>query len=85
MDNIENTVQTEVATQEQTVNDVKTYTEDEVLALIQSEADKRVNQALKTQQIIEDNQNKKDLEEVPDTIKESIKLAFFNSLSLLIL
>lgn len=28
----------------------KTYTEEEVLALIQSEADKRVNQALKTQQ-----------------------------------
>lgn len=47
-----NTVQTEeVATQETTqTNDVKTYTQDEVLALIQSEADKRVNQALKTQQ-----------------------------------
>ena len=50
MDNVENTVQNEVATQEQPANDVKTYTEDEVLALIQSEADKRVNQALKTQQ-----------------------------------
>lgn len=32
------------------VAEVKTYTQDEVLALIQSEADKRVNQALKTQQ-----------------------------------
>ena len=31
-------------------NTPKTYTEEEVLALIQSEADKRVNQALKTQQ-----------------------------------
>ena len=30
--------------------EVKTYTQDEVLALIQSEADKRVSQALKTQQ-----------------------------------
>lgn len=53
MDNeVVNTVQTEeVATQETTqTNDVKTYTQDEVLALIQSEADKRVNQALKTQQ-----------------------------------
>ena len=31
-------------------NEVKTYTEEEVAALIQSEADKRVTQALKTQQ-----------------------------------
>lgn len=31
-------------------DDVKTYTQDEVLALIQSETDKRVSQALKTQQ-----------------------------------
>ena len=30
--------------------EVKTYTQDEVLALIQSESDKRVSQALKTQQ-----------------------------------
>lgn len=30
--------------------DVKTYTQEEVLALIQSESDKRVSQALKTQQ-----------------------------------
>ena len=39
------TNQTETNTEE-----VKTYTQDEVLALIQSEADKRVTQALKTQQ-----------------------------------
>ncbi len=34
----------------ETTEEVKTYTQDEVLALIQSEADKRVSQALKTQQ-----------------------------------
>lgn len=34
---------------QQQENTPKTYTEEEVLALIQSEADKRVNQALKTQ------------------------------------
>jgi negative regulator of sigma E activity len=33
-----------------TTEDVKTYTQEEVLQLIQSEADKRVSQALKTQQ-----------------------------------
>lgn len=33
---------------QQQENTPKTYTEEEVLALIQSEADKRVNQALKT-------------------------------------
>lgn len=37
----ENTIQTE---------EVKTYTQEEVLALLQSETDKRVSQALKTQQ-----------------------------------
>lgn len=42
----ENQVVEETATQEE----VKTYTQDEVLALIQSETDKRVSQALKTQQ-----------------------------------
>ncbi len=36
--------------QENTQESVKTYTEEEVLALIQSESDKRVQQALKTQQ-----------------------------------
>ena len=41
-------VNEEVATEE--VTEVKTYTQEEVLALIQSEADKRVTQALKTQQ-----------------------------------
>lgn len=34
----------------ETTETTKTYTQDEVLALIQSEADKRVSQALKTQQ-----------------------------------
>lgn len=43
MENIENNV---VEVQEE---EVKTYTQDEVLAMIQSESDKRVNQALKTQ------------------------------------
>lgn len=39
------TIEEEVKTEE-----VKTYTQDEVLALLQSETDKRVTQALKTQQ-----------------------------------
>lgn len=49
MENIENTsVETGAnGVQEQ---EVKTYTQDEVLALLQSESDKRVAQALKTQQ-----------------------------------
>lgn len=41
--------QTETHTEEQNT-ETKTYTQEEVLALIQSEADKRVTQALKTQQ-----------------------------------
>ncbi len=42
---------TETNTQaEETNTETKTYTQEEVLALIQSEADKRVTQALKTQQ-----------------------------------
>lgn len=45
MENVENIVDT-VETEEE----VKTYTQEEVMALIQSEADKRVSQALKTQQ-----------------------------------
>ena len=50
MDNFNNTsVNEEVATNEATET-TKTYTQEEVLALIQSEADKRVSQALKTQQ-----------------------------------
>jgi hypothetical protein len=36
--------------EETNTEEVKTYTQDEVLKLIQAEADKRVNQALKTQQ-----------------------------------
>lgn len=47
MDN-ENTV-TEVETTAEETTEVKTYTQDEVLALIQSEADKRVTAALKKQ------------------------------------
>lgn len=37
-------------TTEETTETVKTYTQEEVLAMIQSETDKRVSQALKTQQ-----------------------------------
>lgn len=49
MDEMNNntSVETEVTEQE---TEIKTYTQDEVLALIQSEADKRVTQALATQQ-----------------------------------
>lgn len=50
---MENTNVETVETQEQQAaveENVKTYTQDEVLALIQSEADKRVTQALATQQ-----------------------------------
>ncbi|MBQ9913542.1 MAG: hypothetical protein IJO73_04870 [Clostridia bacterium] len=43
----ENPAVEETATQEEVK---QTYTQEEVLALIQSEADKRVSQALKTQQ-----------------------------------
>ena len=39
-----------VDTAETPAEEVKTYTQEEVLALLQSETDKRVNQALKTQQ-----------------------------------
>lgn len=47
MENIENTNVTENPADEQ--NEVKTYTQEEVLKLLQSETDKRVNQALATQ------------------------------------
>lgn len=51
---MENTINTSVnenpVVEEATTETVKTFTEEEVLALIQSEADKRVSQALKTQQ-----------------------------------
>ena len=49
MENLENNVVNdgqETGTQEE----IKTYTQEEVLALLQSETDKRVSQALKTQQ-----------------------------------
>lgn len=51
MENLENNVE-EVVETENTSNEetTKTYTQDEVLKLIQSETDKRVSQALKTQQ-----------------------------------
>lgn len=48
MENTENTVVETTTTEENA--EVKTYTQDEVLALLQSETDKRVSQALKTQQ-----------------------------------
>jgi hypothetical protein len=51
---MENSINTSVnenpVVEDTTTEAVKTFTEDEVLALIQSEADKRVSQALKTQQ-----------------------------------
>jgi hypothetical protein len=47
---VNNTSIEEVVETTETEETTKTYTQDEVLALIQSEADKRVNQALKTQQ-----------------------------------
>jgi hypothetical protein len=49
MENTENTIVNENITETQS-EEVKTYTQEEVLALLQSETDKRVSQALKTQQ-----------------------------------
>lgn len=49
MDDLENNV-VEESEKEETVEEVKTYTQEEVLALLQKESDKRVAQALKTQQ-----------------------------------
>ena len=49
MENTNNTSVIEPVVEE-TTTDVKTFTEEEVMQLIQSEADKRVSQALKTQQ-----------------------------------
>ena len=43
-------VNEETAAVEETATEVKTYTQEEVLALLQSETDKRVSQALKTQE-----------------------------------
>ena len=39
-----------IETNENENQEIKTYTQEEVLALLQSETDKRVSQALKTQQ-----------------------------------
>lgn len=50
MEDMNTTMNTGVETTETTTEETKTYTQDEVLQLIQSEADKRVSQALKTQQ-----------------------------------
>ena len=49
MENTENTIVNDTQTETQS-EEVKTYTQEEVLALLQSETDKRVSQALKTQQ-----------------------------------
>lgn len=46
----ENTINTSVETTQEQETEVKTYTQEEVMQLLQSETDKRVNQALKTQQ-----------------------------------
>lgn len=74
-DNIENTgVETVEETTETTTTESKTYTQEEVLALIQSESDKRVQQALKTQQKKFDKQlslTKLDGEEREKAEKES--------------
>ena len=50
MENTQNINVNENTVVENQSEEVKTYTQDEVLALIQSETDKRVSQALKTQQ-----------------------------------
>lgn len=72
---IENTgVENEVEETTTTATETKTYTQDEVLALIQSESDKRVQQALKTQQKKFDKQlslTKLDGEEREKAEKES--------------
>ena len=49
MENLENT-SVEVKENTNEAEEVKTYTEEEVMALLQSESDKRVSQALKKQQ-----------------------------------
>lgn len=50
MDNFENTGVENSVDNVETENEVKTYTQEEVMALLQSETDKRVSAALKTQQ-----------------------------------
>lgn len=49
-ENMNNTSVQETVENSTSENEVKTYTQEEVLKLLQSETDKRVNQALKTQQ-----------------------------------
>jgi hypothetical protein len=49
MEDIKNT-ETNTQAEETNAQETKVYTQEEVLQLIQSEADKRVTQALKTQQ-----------------------------------
>lgn len=49
-ENINTGIEETGAATEQQQEEVKTYTQEEVLALLQSETDKRVSQALKTQQ-----------------------------------
>ena len=49
MENLENTSVNEVVEETTTQENVKTYTQEEVLKLLQSETDKRVTEALKTQ------------------------------------
>lgn len=50
MENIENNNVVENQVEENPTDAVKTYTQEEVMALLQSETDKRVSQALKTQE-----------------------------------
>lgn len=50
MENTENTVVNNTTEQVENTEEVKTYTQEEVMALLQSETDKRVTAALKTQQ-----------------------------------
>lgn len=50
MDEMNNTVETTDTVETQDTKQEQTYTKDEVLKLLQSETDKRVTQALKTQQ-----------------------------------
>lgn len=49
MENVENTSVNETGAVDTGAAEVKTYTQEEVIALIQSESDKRVTQALKTE------------------------------------
>ena len=50
MENNETIIETPAQVETTNTDEVKTYTQEEVMALLQSETDKRVSQALKTQQ-----------------------------------